>query len=344
MGRGRQRKRSIVSAGAIAVAPRPAWKPWLAAAVGVVAAFFAFGLIADAFAPAPEGPAGSSYATSPAGAAAWAELLTQSGHPVAQLRHPLEGAALPPAATLVVLGADSLSPAAGQNLDRFVRAGGRLVIAGGNPPATLPALLPRSPSWTDSGSPLVKRVALLPEVDGVNIVRTAGAGAWTSGPGTPALAGTRGPALLVLSVGRGRIDLLADAAPVENRLLASADNAQLALNLAGPRGAPVIFAEALHGYGQATGLAAIPARWWVAFALLCMAWAAWALARGRRIGPAEDAVPDPVPPRSAYIEALARTIVRGRDRKVQADLIADATRRRESYLSRVRRERPWRES
>ena len=133
-----------MSVGAVAVTPRPAWKPWLAAAVGVVAAFFALGLIADAFAPAPEGPAGSSYATSPAGAAAWAELLTRSGHPVAQLRRPLDDAALPPAATLIMLGADSLSPAAGQNLDRFVRAGGRLVIGGGNPPATLPALLPRA--------------------------------------------------------------------------------------------------------------------------------------------------------------------------------------------------------
>ncbi len=333
-----------MSVGALAVTPRPAWKPWLAAAVGVVAVFFVLGLIADAFAPAPEGPAGSAYATSPAGAAGWAELLSRSGHPVAELRRPLDDAALPPAATLVILGADSLSAAAGQNLDRFVRAGGRLVIGGGSPPATLPALLPRSPSWTDSGSLFVKRVALLPEVAGVNTVQTAGEGAWTSGPGTPALAGTPGAALIVLTVGRGKIDLLADAAPVENRLLASADNAQLALNLAGPRGAPVIFAEALHGYGEATGLAAIPTRWWVAFAVLCLAWGAWALARGRRIGPAEEALADPVPPRSAYIEAVARALVRGRDRTAQADLIADAARRRESYLSTRRRGRTRRES
>ena len=218
------------------------------------------------------------------------------------------------------------------------------MLGGGNPPATLPPLLPRSPSWTDAGSLFVKRVAFLPVVDGVTTVQTAGDAAWTSGPGTPALAGTRGPALMVLTVGRGRIDLLADAAPVENRLLASVDNAQLALNLAGPHGAPVIFAEALHGYGDATGLAAIPTRWWVAFAVLCLAWAAWALARGRRIGPAEAAVPDPVPPRSAYVEALARAVARGRDRRVQADLIAGAARRRESYLSTRRRGRNRSES
>jgi Domain of unknown function (DUF4350) len=340
MGRGRERGRSLVSVGALTATPRPSWQPWAAAAVAVVLAFFAFGLIADAFAPAPEGPAGSSYATSPAGAAAWAELLTRSGHPVIQLRRPLDSATLPPGATVIVLGADSLSAAAGHNLDRFVRAGGRLVIGGGNPPATLPALLPRAPGWTDSGSVFVRRVASLPAVAGVDTVRTAADGAWTSVTGTVALSGARGPALLAVNVGRGQIDLLADATPVENALLASADNAQLALNLAGPRGTPVIFAEALHGYDEATGLAAIPTRWWVAFGVLCVAWAAWALARGRRIGPPEEPVADPIPPRSAYVDALARVIVRGRDRGAQADLIAAAARRRESYLSTRRGGRP----
>ncbi len=340
MERGRVRGSAAVSVRTVAVT-RPSWKPWAAAAVGVVLVFFALGLIADAFAPAPEGPAGSSYATSPAGAAAWAELLTRSGHTVVQLRRPLEDAALPPGSTVIVLGAGSLSDAAGRNLERFVRAGGRLVIGGGNPPATLPALLSDPPGWTGSGSVVVRRVASLPEVAGVSAVRTAGEGAWTSVAGTVALSGARGSELLALNVGRGQIELLADAAPVENRLLASADNAQLGLNLAGPPATPVFFAEALHGYGEATGLAAIPARWWVVFGMLCLAWAAWALARGRRIGPAEEPVPEPVPPRSAYVDALAGAIVRGRDRSAQAELLRDVAERREAYLStRGRRSRP----
>jgi hypothetical protein len=329
-----------VSVSAFPATPRPSWKPWAAAAAAVALAFFALGLIADAFAPAPEGPAGSSYATSPAGAAAWADLLARSGHPVVQLRRPLDDAVLPPRSTVIVLGADSLSQAAGRNLNRFVTAGGRLVIGGGNPAATLPALLPQPPGWIDSGSILIKRVALLPEVTGVSIVRTAGDGAWTSVTGTVALSGARGPELLAVNAGRGQIDLLADAAPVENRLLASADNAQLALNLAGPPATPVIFAEALHGYGEATGLAAIPTRWWVVFALLCLAWAAWALARGRRIGPADQPVPEPVPPRSAYVEALAGAIVRGRDRSAQAELLRDLGARRESFLETRSRSEP----
>lgn len=323
---------------AVAVKPAPPWKPWAAAALAVVGVFFVLGLIADAFAPAPEGPAGSSYATSPAGAAAWAELLARAGHPVVALRRPLDTASLPPGSRVVVLGADSLSSAAGRNLNRFVRAGGRVVLGGGDPTATLPAVLARPPRWTGSGSLIVKRVAPVPEVDGVSTVLTSGAGAWTSGPGTVALSGARGPELLAVNVGRGQIDLLADAAPVENRLLASADNAQLALNLGGPPGTPVLFAEALHGYGEATGLAAIPTRWWVVFAGLCLAWAAWALARGRRIGPAEKPPPEPIPPRTAYVDALARALVRGRDRSAQAELVRTAAARRESYLeARVRR-------
>lgn len=302
-------------------------KGWVAAAIGVALLFVVLGLASEAFTPAPQGPAGSSYATTPAGAAAWAELLARSGRGVVQLRAPLDQARLPPSATLVVLGATSLSAAAGRELVSFVRAGGRLVIGGGDPSATLPALLARAPGWTPSGPPVVHPVARVPEVAGVGTVVTAGAGAWSTGPGTPVLAGSGHVVLAVLGLGRGRIDLLADAAPVENRLLASADNAQLALNLAGPAGTPVVFAEALHGFGEATGLAAIPARWWLTFAGLCLAWAAWALARGRRVGEAEVPEPEPVPPRSAYVDAVARMIVRRRDREALEQLVSEATER-----------------
>jgi Domain of unknown function (DUF4350) len=308
---------------------------WVAAGAGVLALFVALGLASEAFTPAPQGPAGSSYATTPAGAAAWAELLSRSGHPILPLRVSLDQVRLPPGATLVVLDASSLSSAAGRNLDRFVRAGGRLVLGGGDPAATLPTLVEHPPGWTASGPIVAHPVARAPEIAGVGTVRTAGAGAWTSGPGTPLLAGARGsgpiePVVMVLALGHGRLDLLADAAPVENRLLASADNAQLALDLAGPPGTPVLFAEELHGFGQATGLAAIPTRWWLVFAGLCLAWAAWALARGRRIGPPDAPGPADVPPRSEYVDAMARLLVRGRRRGELEQLVREAAERNPS--------------
>jgi hypothetical protein len=121
-----------------------------------------------------------------------------------------------------------------------------------------------------------------------------------------------GALLLTLKQGRGRIDLLADASPVENAMLARADNAQLALDLAGEPHRPVVFAEALHGYTEATGLAAIPTRWWIAFGGLILAAGAWALARGRRLGPPEPAAPEPAPPRREYVEALATVLLKTR--------------------------------
>jgi hypothetical protein len=145
----------------------------------------------------------------------------------------------------------------------------------------------------------------------VSTVHSAGLAAFT-GPGagaTAALTGSGWTLLAARRLGRGRLDLLADASPVENGLLDRADDAQLALDLAGPPGTTVVFAEALHGYTAASGLAAFPGRWWVAIAGLALAAGAWALSRGRRLGPPEPSPPVPTPPRAAYVEAMARALV-----------------------------------
>jgi hypothetical protein len=103
-------------------------------------------------------------------------------------------------------------------------------------------------------------------------------------------------------------------APLENRDLATGTNAEFSLRLAGPADRPVVFAEAIHGFGPATGLAAFPRRWWVAIALLALAAGTFVLARGRRLGG-----PDPLPteapsPRAAYLEAMAATLRATADR------------------------------
>jgi hypothetical protein len=299
-------------------APRP-WsgrRGWALAAAGVVAVFLVLGLLSDGLAPAPQGPAGSSYATSAPGVAAWAQLLTRAGHPVARLRAPLQSAALDPGSTLVVLGAPALSPQAASRVRRFVSAGGRLVIGGGDAAATLPRLISDPPRVVGGGSRTAAPpagAAGLAEVAGVRSVRTAGEGRFVISGGGVALTGAGGALLVVRHLGGGAIDLLADLSPVQNRLLASADNAQLALDLAGGRRRPVAFAEAVHGYGEATGLAAIPTRWWLTFAGLSLAAGAWALARGRRLGPAQPPAPPGVPPRGAYVDALGASLTRAKD-------------------------------
>jgi hypothetical protein len=281
------------------------------AAAGVVVAFLIAGFLADALAPAPSGPTSSSYATTPTGVAAWAELLERSGHHVGQLRQDLGQAQLDPRATLVVLGARSLTPAAARRLDGFVRAGGRLVLSAASPARVLPMLIPDPPGWVAVSPRAFEAVTGGRGAGGVARVQTAGAGAWRGGAGL--LEDPSGGALVVVrSLGDGQVVLLADPSPVQNRLLASADNAQLAFDLAGAPGRPVLFAEALHGYGAATGIAAIPGTFWLVFAGLCLACVAWALARGRRLGPPEQPAEIGQPPRSAYVDALAGAVTRAR--------------------------------
>ena len=297
---------------------------WSTAVATVVAAFLALGLLTEAFAPAPSGPAGSAFSTTPAGVAAWASLLARNGHPVGTLRDSLASAPLAPGATLVVLEAGALSRAQTAHLRAFVAAGGTLVMGGGDPARTLTGLVARVPASVNTGPTLAHAVGSGPEVSGVGSVRTAGRGAWTGASGAQVLlAGAGGALLQRLSLGAGRVELLADPSPLENGLLAASDNAQLAINLAGGAGRPVVFAESVHGFTAATGLAAIPSRWWVLAAGLALAGGLFALSRARRLGPPEPPAPPPAPARSAYVDALAAALVRARDAETLAAMASN---------------------
>lgn len=241
----------------------------IGAGITVLGTFLVLGLVAQAFAPAPQGPPLSSLSTTPDGVAGWGALLQRAGHPVSQLRTPIADATLRPGTTLVVLAAATLSAGDGARLDRFVSSGGRLVIGG-------------------------------PGARTFSAHRALG----PYGPDAPVVSPRTSPETLAA----GRALRLAATAPVENRDLATADNAEFSLRLAGRAGAPVAFAEAIHGFGPSTGLAAFPDRWWVAIALLALAAGAFVLARGRRLGG-----PDPIPaqapsPRAAYLEAMVATL------------------------------------
>jgi hypothetical protein len=294
-----------------AAAPRPAWlKPVLIVAGVLVAINVALSLL-----PGPSGPGGSSYATSSRGLAAWAALLDEYGYEVQRLRKRPDRARLDPRGTVVVADPDTLTRGEAEALVSFVERGGRLVAAASGEPRWMDRLVPVRPLWTDEAPGHWAVSARVPETRGVQTVESAGDGEWVSGgSGTPLLeAGSTGALMVAFDRGRGRVILLADASPLENRRLDRADNAALALALAGNRDRPVRFAEALHGYGESRGLGALPGRWRLALLGLALAIALWMLARVRRIGPPDSEPEAPPPPRREFVDAMALTLERTGD-------------------------------
>jgi hypothetical protein len=265
----------------------------------------------DRLTPSPSGPPSSSYATAPHGLAAYADLLLRAGHRVTRLRKVSGGAELDPRMTIVVLDPESPVETDAAALHGFVEHGGRLLTGGVTPHGWLDQLVGAEPEW--SGTPVLRSLPLAPlaEVAGVRVVRAAGPGSWgDAGEALPALGDRRRTLLAVASVGSGRIAFLADASPLQNRLLDEADNAALGLALAGPRSRPVAFVESVHGYGPASGIAAIPDRWLAALAGLLLAAVVLMVARGRRLGPPELEDRELPPPRRDYVESLAAVLAR----------------------------------
>jgi len=172
-------------------------------------------------------------------------------------------------------------------------------------------------------------IAPVPETAGVTTVRLVEGGRWEElGGALPILAGVDGPVAAVAQQGDGRAVLLPEASPFSNAQLAHADNAAFALDAAGARGRPVAFLETVHGYGEATGLAALPARAVWVLAGLALAALAFVWGMSRRFGPPEEEAAALAPPRRDYVEAVANALAATGDRQGIADAAARSARRR----------------
>jgi hypothetical protein len=297
--------------------------------LGLFAVILGLNLIAigvDALVPSPEGPRSSSFATSPQGAAAWAELARRSGHEVRVLRERPSDASLPTGGTVVMLDPDEFSRGQARALRRFAERGGR-VIAGGLEPGAWTSGLGATPEWESGGADRARVVVPSRATGAAADIRTAGEGHWKAGrDALPLVAGAEGPIVLLRRVGRGEIALVADPSPLQNRLLDEADNATLALALAGD--GPLVFVEGPHGYGSATGLAALPPRFRWALVLLCLSALVLIVARWPRLGPPEAPDEPLFPPRRAYVDALAATLARTRERTAAVEAVRSAGRER----------------
>ena len=298
------------------------------AVLALIVAINVVSAVLDAIAPSPSGPASSSFATTGKGVAAWAALAEREGLRVRALREDPSAESLSGGGTVAVMDAAGLTGDEARALRAFAERGGRVVV-GGPPGEWTRTLLETDapPDWADEGPETARALGAVPENEGVRQVRTAGDGRWPRpGRAQRVLAGDEGTLLFVVEAGRGRIALLADSSPLQNRLLGEADNAALALALSG-RG-PLTFVESIHGYGPTRGLAALPARFGWALIGLALAALVFMVARGRRLGPPEPERRDLPPPRRAYVDALAATMARGEQREeAVAPVRAEARRR-----------------
>jgi hypothetical protein len=294
--------------------------------VAVIVGLNLLAILADALVPSPGGPRSSSFATAPEGVAAWAQLARRSGVDVRVLRARPTDASLPADGTVVVLDPDQFSSGQALALRRFAERGGR-VIAGGLDPGSWLDVLNPPPRWSAGGDEAV-RVLVPSAVTGAAVnVRTAGEGHWSSPRDAVPVVGAPGrPVVVIRRVGNGEIVLVADPSPLQNRLLAQADNAALALALAGD--GPLVFVEGVHGYGTTTGLAALPARFRWALVLLGLAALVLIVARWPRLGPPETPDEPLFPPRRAYIDAMAATLARVRVRTAVVEAVRSAGRER----------------
>jgi hypothetical protein len=259
----------------------------------------------------PGGASGSSYATAPDGLAAFSTLLTHYGYDVEQRRGSLSKRPLPANATVFVLDPLALTNEDEGTLLQFVTNGGRLVI-GGQAPFYLRNFRDRPPTWQREG--LTSWTQIGPLFAGVHDIEAAGLGSWSSPGSGTTIIGTDDTALLTHeAVGQGEMLFLADASPLENGYLGSADNAAFGLGLAGDPSRPVVFPEGTHGYGASRGLAALPNRWKVALILVAVAALAFVWSRARRFGPPDRAARDLPPARAEYVQALSITLERTHD-------------------------------
>jgi uncharacterized protein DUF4350 len=299
----------------------------VAAIVAVLVGLNVLALGVDALVPSPEGPRSSSFATAPEGLAAWAELAGGAGREVRMLRERASADSLPAEGTVVLLDPDeTFSRGQARALRRFADGGGRVIAGGLEPGGWLSALI-SGPEWVTGGGRDARVLVPAPETGAARRVRTAGEGHWRAAHGAlPVVSDAGGPVVVLQRAGKGRIALVADPSPLQNRLLDEADNATLALALAGD--GPLVFVESAHGYGTRTGLAALPDRFKWGLIILALSALLLIVARWPRLGPPE-APEDPLfPPRRAYVDALATTLAKTADRTAAIQAVRSAARER----------------
>jgi hypothetical protein len=222
----------------------------IAAGALMVLLTVAAAMIGPADAPASYGA--SSLSAGAAGGKAAFLTLKALGHRVERSYEPMTAiAAEPSRTTLVITGAERPSELDRQALERFLKAGGSVLLVGGQGAAFLgmegtPSASPFGEPRTYPAAGLSPLAAGVPEITMTPPVAAPKFGpsyvhVFSDGPDAPIVATTR--------IGSGRATWLSADTPITNAQIASAANLQLLLNVVGePGGREVLWDEHYHGH------------------------------------------------------------------------------------------------
>lgn len=251
-------------------------------------------------------PESSTFSSSPAGLKVLFAYLDGLGMKPQTLQQFDD---LPAKATIVAVGPFQKQPTRGETdaLARWVRAGGRLVVAGMDSELlTQPLKLGGAPS---SGAASETLRPLLPTAyaRGVREIAPGPDRLLTDSPSWAThYKDFSGQVLVSQKVGSGEVLWLAGAYPLSNAGIGTADNARLATLLAAAGERAIYFDEYHHNYVRTTGawqLLGSSGR--AGVLLLAAALAILLLAWGRRLGPAIEERVEPAARGGAYIGSLA---------------------------------------
>lgn len=276
--------------------------------IGVVVFALVYGGVASYISAYYESssPSPSVYSRSGKGLSVWYGYLARLGLDPKVLT---DFDTLPSGATLIIAGPLDASPGPGDagRLERWVRGGGRVVLIG----TELFGLLEELGAVPGPASaPADTRLA--PSLPGVYAsgVATIAPGEDRFRPGEPVWVAhyqdSHGDVLISRRLGSGEVVWLADASPVSNDGIGTADDSALAVLLARVPGRAIYFDEFHHGFvKEATPWDRLSVGGRASVVLLLLGVAVLVIGRGRRIGPPIP-TPEETPMRGgAYISQLA---------------------------------------
>lgn len=242
------------------------------------------------------------------------------------------GGGVPPEGATAVVLRDQLNEQETEDLERWVRAGGTLVVA--DPLSSFsPAVGGSSADLFDPESEddeLLRPRCALPVVSGITRIRVSAAAPYRARPGQVGCFPVRGGSYLAArSEGRGTVVALGGGGPFVNQQLDEEDNAVLAVALMAPQpGAVVTIVEpSVLGGGRKELRDLVSRRVKDGLWQLLVAFAVFALWKARRLG---RPVPEPQPVQiagSELVVAVGNLLQQGRRRESAAAMLQSSLRR-----------------